>query len=91
MSIHTIIIIQNNKPFWKQVDNKIETLNEIVVVLICYNLMVVTDFVMPIFADVKKGNGYVIIALIVLVVLLYLAFIIYGMIMLIASKVYRFY
>ena len=66
-------------------------MNEIVVIVVCYNLILVTDFVDPINKAIKKHNGYMIIGLITLVIIIYVALIIYDMLKAFILKCYELY
>ena len=57
-----------------------EALNEVVVIIACYHLLVVTDFVDQINEQIKKVNGYMLIAFILFVLVSYIASIVYNMI-----------
>jgi hypothetical protein len=40
-----IIIIQGNHPFEKDTENKTETINEVVVLVVLYHMILISDFV----------------------------------------------
>ena len=70
------IVILNSLPLNLRSDNVSESMNEVVIILICYHLMVVTDFVPMYERQVKLVNGYSMISIICLTAFVYILFII---------------
>ena len=66
-----IIIILNSLPFSNTSNAIKESINECILVVICYHLLLVTDFVPDYELDIKTYNGYSIISLIIITIVVY--------------------
>ena len=71
-----IILILNTLPFSNNTTSFKEATNETIVLIICYHLIIVSDFVPEYKIKIKEYNGYSIITIIILTMLVYLAYII---------------
>jgi hypothetical protein len=80
LSINMLIWTLNERPYWRKSEHLQEGINECVVIIVCYGLIVVSDFVDPIETVVKKYNGYLIIGIITLVAFVFLVIIIFAII-----------
>jgi hypothetical protein len=85
------IFIFNWRPYWKRSEHITEGINEIVVIIICYMLMIVTDYLDPLYTFHKKTNGYMIIGTITFVALAYIGSIFVGLVMKALRKLYSSY
>ena len=77
-----MITVLSSKPFQSKLDNATESINEIVIITICYHLIIVSEFVPPYEGQVKKINEYIMIAIISLTAIIYI-------IIIVASHLYQ--
>ena len=82
-----MIMVMNSKPFSTNMESISECLNEIVVILVSYCLMIFSDFVPAYNLQVKDFDGYFLIGIVTVVTCVYVYTIIASILMNLVDKI----
>ena len=77
ISVFMMIITVNQKPYMSNIENYGETLNEVVIIIVLYHVILASDFAPSYELDLKRINGYSMIGIITATVLGYIIYLIY--------------
>ena len=72
MSLIMIIIIQGNTPFIEKSDNTMETINELIILMTLYHMILISDFVPNDCNDLREAVGMSLIGFLTVTIFLFL-------------------
>ena len=81
-----MITVMNSKPYQSNMENISECVNEVVVILVSYCLVVFSDFVPEYELEVKEANGNILISIVLVVACVYIIMIVYSAFMELVRK-----
>jgi hypothetical protein len=80
MEIFMIIIILHSKPYSTLKENIIQSLNEVIIVILCYHLILTSEYVPFNYVMLKKLNSFSMLSIVSLVLFVYISSIIYSLV-----------